>query len=174
MQISIHVLYNDTYMSKFGQLLSHNKRLLHADGVVLNGYRCESPDLISQSRASAMRNTNADYFGWIDADDLYLPGAYPKLIDTIKSCEIGFAWMNELMVVIDRDQREIHTDIVKYPHHMFLIHRDLIDWYYLQNNPEIKTPDRWLTRLQDSGTHVKEVGYIWRRSIGGLSFGMYD
>lgn len=166
--LSIHVLCTDAHLEKFGALLKANSDNLLKEGIQLLIKKCDCGD-ISLCRAQAMESTDSEYLGWIDVDDVYVPGSYTKMLNVLENAPAPFIWMNERMVVVDDGQLEVYTEVIRWPHHMHLIHRDEIDWPRLRNNPD-RLPDWWVRMHESSGTHLDEIGYIWRRQIGGYSF----
>lgn len=162
------MLYRQTDFATFKSLIEYNLRILQSENLDITMFECSSGD-ISRCRADAAETGTSPYFGWIDCDDVILRGAYPKLFQAIQQQDKPFAWMNERIVMVDENQVEIYRGIRKIPHHIHLIHKDIVDFKYLRVNPDRQRPDAWIQEKMPQGIHVDEIGYIWRRRTDGLS-----
>lgn len=141
---------------------------MHSPRLHVRLVECNSGN-IGECRSCAYDSGNAPYFGWIDADDILLNGAYDKLFHIIDQCSTPFTWMNELKVTLDQYQRETLIEVHSQPHHIHLIHRDIVDVAYMRDPVNWQRPEAWLARNIPKGVHLNEVGYIWRRRTDGIS-----
>lgn len=162
------MLYSEADLVRFKPLIEYNISLLQKENLSLNLFECPCGN-IAKCRAEAAERSTAPYFGWIDSDDILISGAYTKLSQAIEASAKPFAWMNESMVVVNEHQVEVFNEVRKVPHHIHLIHKDLLDFSYLKYGVDRLRPDSWLSTKMSDGVHVDEVGYIWRRRKDGLS-----
>lgn len=112
-------------------------------------------DLQSARRNAISKGTN-DYIGWVDPDDEVAPGIYSKLLQ--HAPEHQFVWAKEEIRVYNLNGTLSHSYIRHSPHHIHIVHRDLI-------KPEFFDPERradiWVGGLTRHGKFVNEIGYIW-------------
>ncbi|BBA65474.1 hypothetical protein [Xanthomonas phage XacN1] len=110
-------------------------------------------------RIKALQKGTSEWVGWVDPDDEIIPGAYQMLLD--HKGNTSFAWSNELVNSFDRNGKLVSTTVYREPHHMMIIHRDVLDLDYLAKR-EFATVIG-LHPLMKIGTHVNEIGYVWNR-----------
>lgn len=164
-RVDLHLLYTKEHLIEFAPLIEYNKNILRNEGLDLRLLECPDGD-ISRCRAKAAMTSSAPLFGWLDCDDILIRGAYTKLLHEIETTKKPFAWMNELLVTVDERQCEGLVETIRHPHHIHLIHKDLLDYNFLCNNPDKNRPDAWLKQKVNIGIHINEIGYIWRRRLG--------
>lgn len=113
-----------------------------------------------KARASAMLRGYNEYVGWVDPDDFIIPGAYSKLLKT----KTDFAWMNEeIWSLNDHDlHNPVNRHVLRTPHHMHIIHRDILDTKLLSAKSNDPIPFLRAMRSKSTATHVDEIGYVWR------------
>lgn len=115
-----------------------------------------------EMRKRGLSKGTHEFVGWVDPDDMIIPGSYQMLLNVIGRNE--FAWMNEQVWDLTRDKSRVYNIWEEQrPHHMHIIRRDSFD---LKDIPElIGKEDRhkkWLYGMSETGGHLNQVGYIWR------------
>ena len=110
-------------------------------------------------RIKALKMGTSEWVGWVDPDDELIPGAYQMLLDYKESHP--FVWSNELVNTFNSDGKLVSTVIYKEPHHMMIVHRDVLDFEAL-NKTKFSTVLA-LHPLKAIGMHVNEIGYVWNR-----------
>lgn len=119
---------------------------------------------LGQGRADAIRKGKAAWVGWIDPDDVVIPGAYRRLLEISKKIpETPFLWANEEVWYVRPEDMyaPVNVEINQRPHHMHIIHRDMIDYDLIESTVSNFCP--MLENMMNVGYHLDEVGYIWRR-----------
>lgn len=125
---------------------------------------------IPKSRALAISKGIHDYVGWVDSDDYALPGAYGKLLSVIG--DAPFAWMNEYEYKYNMSMRHVSTSVRTQPHHIHIIHRDVLDYTIIENPHDgceyskvwTNAPaEIWIRKYMSVGVHLNDVGYVYRR-----------
>lgn len=112
-------------------------------------------------RIKGMRQGTAEWVGWVDADDELIPGAYQMLLD--KKGETPFVWSNELIKQFNGRGEVVSERIYKDPHHMMIIHRDILDLEALAAKKRLFGTVSEFHKFKGIGTHVNEIGYVWNR-----------
>lgn len=164
--VDVHVLVTGTESKRWYQeciaSLSARPVTLH----ICNGILGDIP----KSRALAISRGTHEYVGWVDSDDYALPNCYAKLLSVIGGAP--FAWMNEYEYKYNASMQHISTSIRTQPHHMHIIHRDVLDYSVIRNPHDgceyskvwTKPPSEiWIRKLMSQGVHFNEVGYVYRR-----------
>ncbi len=113
---------------------------------------------LQAARKRAISKGTHDYIGWVDPDDEIIPGIYTKLL----RYTYPFVWAKEeVRTFADEAMTKLqYTTYRTSPHHIHIIHRDLIKPEYFD---ESKRADVWTHGLVSRGKYVDEVGYIWNR-----------
>lgn len=110
-------------------------------------------------RIKALKKGTAEWVGWVDPDDELVPGAYQTLLDYKE--DKPFAWSNELVNTFNHEGKLVSTVVYREPHHMFIVHRDIVDYDALS---KIKFATvLGFHPLKKVGMHVNEIGYVWNR-----------
>ncbi len=126
---------------------------------------------LPQARWDGMQKGSAEWVGWVDADDLIIPGIYSKLLDNV-GCH-KFAYANEEVWVYEEDQQTItHKYTYTSPHHIHIIHRSVLEYGRIIQFKNNQSPDLWTHDFTASGVHLNEIGYIWRRCPNSMGIQM--
>lgn len=112
-------------------------------------------------RIKGMRQGTAEWVGWVDADDELIVGAYQKLLDNKGATP--FVWSNELVKQFNSSGKVVSTSVYKEPHHMMIIHRDILDLEALAAKKRLFGTITEFHKFKSIGTHVNEIGYVWNR-----------
>lgn len=112
-------------------------------------------------RIKGMRRGTAEWVGWVDADDELIPGAYQMLLD--RKGETPFVWSNELIKQFNKAGKVVSESIYTDPHHMMIIHRDILDLEALAARKIRFGTVTEFHKFKNIGTHVNEIGYVWNR-----------
>lgn len=129
-----------------------------------------TPGNIAKSRIEGLSRGRHNLVGWVDPDDVIVPGSYAKLAAAIGDAPM--AWMNELEQMFAPDGKTVIRESVReQPHHMHVIKRDSINWGHLQRQTRmtISNHDSWPQGLRHLAVHIPEIGYIWRNWVGSES-----
>ena len=113
-----------------------------------------------KARTRAVSLGTNEYVGWVDPDDYIIPGSYSKLLKT----GAPFAWTDELIYDLRSNDlyKPIRQRISSIPHHMHIIHRDILDTQLLSNNVRGDVIPFLKKMAQNNSVHIPEVGYVWR------------
>lgn len=139
-------------------LLNSCLKSLENEPIVL--HKCEGiiGDLQTARKNAIKRGTN-DYIGWVDPDDEIIPGIYSKLLAFTP--QYKFVWAKEeIRKYSDLSKPPYATVYRTSPHHIHIIHRDLIKDEYFDTNLRA---DVWTGKLMKDGKFLDEVGYIWNQ-----------
>lgn len=112
-------------------------------------------DLQSARRNAIKKGTN-DYIGWVDPDDEVVPGIYSELLKHVP--EHQFVWAKEEIRSYAMNGNLLRSYTRRTPHHIHIVHRDLIKPEYFDQNCRA---DIWVSNLVKQGKYVDKVGYIW-------------
>ncbi len=115
----------------------------------------------TEMRIKALKMGTSEWVGWVDPDDNIVPGAYQTLLNHKE--HNPFVWSNELVNSFNNDGDIVSTIVYKEPHHMFITHRDILD-YDAISKTKFGTVLAFRP-LKHIGIHVNEIGYIWNRYI---------
>jgi hypothetical protein len=158
--IDIHVLTMRKY-DGYGKRenLEYIQDILASEPVNLHIVDVESIGHESHSRIQGISHGNANWVGWVDPDDEIIPGTYQKLLDVVGDKK--FAWSNELVKVFNSKGDVATTRITTIPHHMMIMHRDVLDPnIFLQRKFAASVCIQYLIK---EGVHLNEIGYIWNQ-----------
>lgn len=157
--IDVHIL---TLPDECSILLKECMQSLRHDPIVLHVVPGVEGHL-GKGRSKALRKGTNEWVGWVDPDDVAIPGSYEKMLAV--ASDTSFVWMNEL--VWDVNPQNMYTptcqSVRTIPHHMHIIHRDVIDYTEIEEvTSNFYHP---LHKLSLQGKHINEIGYIWRRYV---------
>lgn len=117
-------------------------------------------DLLT-ARINAISKGSHEFVGWVDPDDLVIPGAYQRLLDMIG--DRNFAWASEEVWYMDDSLTEIKMKTIRRtPHHMHIIRRNAITEEFIRKGTMSHEPDAWVNKLVPTGIFDDNVGYVWR------------
>ncbi len=120
------------------------------------------PGECPRARSTAIRKGTNDYIGWIDPDDFIIPGSYQRLINIIG--KRSFAWAKEEVWAYDDNCETVkYKTENKLPHHIHIIHRDILDYSIIENPVHPNSPDAWTQRLMVDGIFDDNIGYVYRK-----------
>ena len=163
--IDVHMAISETANPRWLDLclksLRHEPIKLHIIEPVMGDF--------GEMRMRGISKGTHDFVGWVDPDDLIIPGSYQKLLNVID--QHSFAWTNEQVWDTTRDlSRVFNMWTEERPHHMHIIRRDSFD---LKDIPELIGKEdkhkKWLYDMAKSGKHLEQIGYIWRNYSSSLS-----
>lgn len=154
--IDLHILIlgneNQTWLEQCLQSLENEP---------VNLRMCQGiPGDLSQARSLALKQGTSEYVGWVDPDDYIIPGAYARLLTLVG--DKSFVWGKEQIIEYDDSMNIVRQAVLKTPHHIHIVHRDVIDYSYLESR-KMDYPDRWISRLTSGGVFDDTIGYVWRK-----------